>query len=412
MRYDSNDLITKEANEASFVDYERHLLSDKDVKVAYKLNGGFFQDGLNALMFISDASRLEDIPYRNNYEFGGWYLDSNYRYPATKDSIVYSSCAPIYAKWIRIIDNHHNVMTYKYTTENERRSDVVLLKNTKFSFLNHIEVPGITSVEQNDNIIDKFFQSQTQTPQGLCITDEFIMTTSYSEADGCLGELVIYGKKSGSIMVVLGLDENSHLGGLTFDGKNVWVCNSHEGTIERISYDFIQLMAYENSGKYVDATSVVDSYEVSNRPSCISYYDGRLWIATHTKYFDSEMVAYHYDSNHNKLSKLSSYNIPARVQGVAFDEHGRVFLSTSYGRDMSSFLKIYNSLVDMDVDVAKTLITVEMPPASEEIDVRNNKVYILFESASEVFLKGTDGYGVCDCPINKILVIDFSEEFQ
>ena len=135
--------------------------------------------------------------------------------------------------------------------------------------------------------------------------------------------------------------------GIAFDGENVWVCNSSKNAIERISYDFIQLMASQNSGEVVDATEVVDIYKVSNVPSCITYYGNRLWIATHTKFINSKMKAYFYDKKSDSLKTLSTYKIPAKVQGIAFDEDGAVYLSTSYGRRSSSYIRKYFSVIQM-----------------------------------------------------------------
>ena len=48
------------------------------------------------------------------------------------------------------------------------------------------------------------------------------------------------------------------------------------------------------------------------------------------------------------LLQKVSYRIPDKVQGVAFDEEGRVYISASYGRMKSSYLKVYASLEEMD----------------------------------------------------------------
>ena len=107
--------------------------------------------------------------------------------------------------------------------------------------------------------------------------------------------------------------------------------------MERISYDFIELMAYQNTGDVVEARDVVDEFPVKNTPSCITWYGGRLWIATHTLLVNSRMVAYYLDKKTDKLIALSDYKIPQKVQGVTFDDSGNVNLSTSYGRNQSSY---------------------------------------------------------------------------
>lgn len=65
-----------------------------------------------------------------------------------------------------------------------------------------------------------------------------MLITSYSDDKGSLGELMVFDREDGEYLVTLGMDANSHLGGIAFDGENVWVCNSYDTTVERISYDF------------------------------------------------------------------------------------------------------------------------------------------------------------------------------
>ena len=50
-----------------------------------------------------------------------------------------------------------------------------------------------------------------------------------------------------------------------------------------------------------------------------------------------------------------------------------------------------------------------MPPCSEEIDCYNDTLYVMFESAGEKYLEGTDGKGTSLSPIDKILEIPVDE---
>ena len=129
---------------------------------------------------------------------------------------------------------------------------------------------------REEDVLKEYIFSASQCPQGICLTDEFVLITSYSTEDDCMGELMVFDRETGEYMVTLGMDENSHLGGIAFDGDNVWVCNSYENCVERISYDFIELMAYQNTGDVVDARDVVEEFPVKNTPSCITWYGGAL----------------------------------------------------------------------------------------------------------------------------------------
>ena len=50
-----------------------------------------------------------------------------------------------------------------------------------------------------------------------------------------------------------------------------------------------------------------------------------------------------------------------------------------------------------------------MPPCSEEIDIYNDTIYVMFESAGEKYLEGTDGKGTSLSPIEKILMIPIDQ---
>lgn len=379
--------------------------------VVYACNGGILLcDNIQEI----DKDKLDFrlyTPYRYGYRFGGWYKNSNFTGKITHITKENFHNQVVYAKWEKINDNYYNVEHYEYASKKTIANSTVFLRDINYSFCEDISIPGMPETKEED-FLNQYVFSQSQIPQGMCFTEEFVLITSYSTEEDCLGSLIVIDRESGEYLVTLGMDQDSHLGGIAFDGKNVWVCNSEKKKLERISYDFIETMAYENTGGVVDATEVVDIYPVSNTPSCITYYGGRLWVATHSLLFEAEMTTYHLDSVEDKLEKLSSYSIPSKVQGIAFDELGAVYLSTSYGRKASSYLKKYSSIVSLTTNPNKPEIQIEMPPCSEELDIREGNVYVLFESAGEKYYEGTDGLGKSLSPIDRILCISLEEFTQ
>lgn len=379
------------------------------VNVCYFLAGGIPNERNLANYPVGLGDVTLYVPYRCGYRFSGWYLDRGMRKKVTSLPTNQAANYVLYAKWTLKIDNDANVENYSYHSKGRNHDRKVrLLKNLDYDFIDYIDIPGMPMTRESD-FLNQYIFSESQAPQGLCLTDEFVLITSYSTEDDCMGELMVMDRETGEYLITLGMDENSHLGGIAFDGNNVWVCNSYENTIERISYDFIQQMAFRNKGEVVDAREVVDEYSVKNTPSCITYYGGRLWIATHTLLINSKMYAYYFDSTNDQLVALSSYKIPPKVQGVAFDASGGVHLSTSYGRNRSSYLYCYTSITSLATNPNHPSLKVEMPPCSEEIDIDKDAVYIIFESAGEKYLEGTDGKGTSLSPIDKILVIPVGE---
>lgn len=283
------------------------------------------------------------------------------------------------------IDNHYYVEYYPYESQS------LHLKDLRFDFLDNIS-----------------FCKENLIPQGLCITEDYYLITAYVDVPDCLGALMVYDKHSGEHLLSLALDSNSHLGGVAYDGNNIWICNSNENTIERLCYDILKFMIFFQRGEMVDVRNMMEVYPVSCIPSGITYYDGRLWIVTHNVWMNSHMLEYQYNRENNELIWWNKYNIPSQVQGVAFDETGEVYFSISYGRRNSSFIKKYSSLTALNNNLNHCTEEIEMPPCSEQLWIDNGKMYVLFESASTKYKEGTDGLGQSLCPLDKILVIDLA----
>ena len=292
-----------------------------------------------------------------------------------EDNFLSSGYSVIRGNMVKI-DNYLNVNKY--------------LKGRSFSFLEQIEL----------------FQEEDEYPQGLCITEDFVLISAYSGIRNKLGTVKIFDKRSGEYLISLGMDAKSHLGGLTYDGKNIWICNSSKMAVERIEYSLVLQLVKEYRGKKIDVRNMVDVYRVNNIPSGITYYDGYLWITTHSVISNSVMIKYQYDDLENRLFSESIYGIPPKVQGITFNENGEVYLSISYGRKNTSYIKKYNSVDTMSHNVNSCTESIKLPPCAEGIVYREQKLFLIFESAGKKYLEGTDGKGRSIAPINKILVIE------
>ena len=272
------------------------------------------------------------------------------------------------------IDNYKNAKKY--------------LKNTNFYFLEHMDI-----VEEE------------QYPQGICLTDEFLIVSSYAGKHGELGKLKIFDKKSGEYLLTLEMDEKSHLGGVAYDGTYVWVCNSSKMALECIEYSFIKQMIVQYKGASLDIRNLVERYRVKNIPSSVTCYEGTIWVATHSVWSKSIMCGYRLTEHQDRLQAVVTVVIPPKVQGIAFAENGEVYLSTSYGRRKSSYIKKYDSIYSLINHVNNYSECIELPPCSEGIAYEENRLFVVFESAGTKYLDGTDGKGKSKAPLDKILVI-------
>lgn len=374
-----------------------------EIHLAYVLNGG--SDNENPLTISRDELPYTlDIPERTGYNFAGWYTDSAYTNKITEINNRNAEDMVLFAKWTKEIDNHYNVEMYSYRATSTQNRNHKELKECSYDFLDNVVIPGMPSTRERD-YRENLITSDTQCMQGLCFTPEYILMTSYAEEAENKGSLMVFDRVSGVYLVTLCMREESHLGGLAFDGENIWVCHSSSKTLERIPYEYIVAIAGSEPQCCVDASALTDEYQLKNTPSSITCYGGRIWVATHTKLLDSEMLSYTYDPKSNQLSSVSSYRIPSKVQGIAFDADGAVYLSTSYGRNNSSYLKVYSSLLALTKNPNEPTMKVEMPPCSEQIAIVDNNIYVVFESASRKYFEGTDGNGTATSPIDKVLEV-------
>lgn len=373
--------------------------------VVYALNGGTNHEDNKTVIYESDFPVTLGVPKREGYNFAGWYTDSNFKNKVTKLENSMLSEIILFAKWTEEIDNYHNVEMYSYKTcEVEEGQNQKPLTDCEYSFWEELYIPGMPETRESD-YLNNYITQATQCMQGLCFTPEYILMTSYAESDTVPGTLMVFDRGSGKYLVSLTMKVNSHLGGITYDGENIWICHSEQKTLERIDYKFVQKIAESGANYCVDVSGVSVEYRIKNSPSCIAFYGNRIWVATHTTVFDGTMVSYFYNKSMEELIPLAEYKVPKEVQGVAFDEDGTIYFSTSYGRRNSSYLKAYTSLLTLEQELDNPALAIEMPPCSEGVAYEDGSLLVLFESASEKYFEGTDGKGVSDAPIDTLLEI-------
>lgn len=384
---------------------ENFAVSDGFCHVVYALNGGENHPENKTQLAIEDFPIRLEVPTREGYNFAGWYTDGNFKNKIIEIINPAISEMVLYAKWTPVIDNYHNVESYGYNLSEFSAETQKTLPECEYQFLEHISIPGMPATRESD-YLNHYISEDAQCMQGLCYTPDYILMTAYSESESEYGSLMVFDRESGEFLVTLAMKRNSHLGGVAFDGKNIWICHSEDKTLERLAYSWVSKIAESGAKYYVDVSGITEQYPIANSPSCITCYGGRIWVATHVILFNGEMVSYSFDEETGELLPLCEYKVPKCVQGVAFDENGSVYFSTSYGRKNSSYLKAYTSLLELEKNLEYPAVEVEMPPCSEGVVFEDGALKILFESASEKYFEGTDGNGKCTAPLDSLLEIE------
>lgn len=366
-------------------------------QITYELNGGD-----NSILNPTSVEREElpivlASPKRSGYNFVGWYADPTFQHHIT--TLSRAEDQTCYAKWTLQINANQSVQDYPYHPGEQH----LLLKNLNYQFLFALDTPGNPKTRISD-LEEQKYSSEYQCPQGLCMTEDYIIVSSYALEKDALGALTFYDRNTGKYLISFGMEANSHLGGIAYDGTYIWICHSNTRKIEGISYSFLKRLIGVSSQNFIDITSCFLQYEVDNIPSCIACHDGKIYVATHHVYTPAGVGVYRFQGDH--LKKCDSFLVPSKVQGLSFDEEGRVWLSRSYGRTKSSELAVYQDLEQLKANLFEPMETVEMPPGSEGIVATGGLCYVLFETASYKYLEGSDGKGTCDYPIDKLLMLD------
>lgn len=374
----------------------------KHGELIYELDGGS-----NSILNPQKLTE-QDIPFvlknpqKEGYLFGGWYLEPEGLHRVY--TIENTAGQRLYAKWNLCIDCNRNVQEYPYHAKGEN----LLLKDVTYSFLYELDTPGNPKTRIKD-LLQQKYASEYQCPQGLCLTKDYIIVSSYALEEDKLGALTLYDRNTLEHVISFGMEADSHLGGIAYDGRSLWICHSNTKELERISYAFIQKLATQSNEKFIDITHCFDKYKVYNTPSAIMCYGDKIYVATHHIYTPGVLYTYTFLDDTLLLEKKSL--LPQKVQGLCVDDHGYCYVSQSYGRNQSSYLSIYDNLEALQKNFLNERLCVEMPPGSEAVVTENGVCYVLFETSSYKYYEGSDGKGICLYPLDKILLINQNSLF-
>ena len=256
--------------------------------------------------------------------------------------------------------------------------------------------------------------NSSMVPQGMCDTGSYILISAYDKEKEKNSCIYVIKKSTGKLMKTIYLyDSKSHVGGLAYDGKNVWVANGTESTVSKILLTsitdakdgaFIQCDKYEI--KTIDGQNVVASFA--------TYSDNILWVGQYKKKYNTYVYGYNIsDANPLTLELTEKYRIeiPKKIQGMVIDKD-RLILSQSGGRNNDSKIYVYDIpkyTLNGEVNAAKLyepIDTIIAPPGSENILVGDDDLlYILFESAADFYRNGRDNKEGAKTPVDRVCPI-------
>ena len=270
-------------------------------------------------------------------------------------------------------------------------------------------------------------------PQGICIAGDFLLISAYDKSGKEKSVLYVLSNEDAAnreLLTTLVLPDRNHVGGIAYDGDNLWVAKSTDKCLSKISYMHIAEAVLSGADVYM-LKDYDGEFNCGVIASFVAYQDGRLWVgtshsllsrkgvltvfrkeksrgnadaATGTEVFETGGKAVNEDTA--EWIRQFSLEIPDYAQGIAFfseDGTDYLLLSASHGRFQSSGLYLYEETISDEKVMLSANAQLEMPPMAEELVSDGEYTYCLFESAATCY-STVEGLR-CEYPVDRVCAL-------
>ena len=403
----------------------------KTYTVTLKPNGGDVRP--SKVVFTAGAKVGKDLPDagRKGYKFKGWYTKKKGG-TKIKTSARIKKNRTFYAHWSKAplekAVAKNNIRKAKKNSKAPASGKKSAVSNkwpiSEKAIVDRYEIPGIGTT--------------SRVPQGLCLTDKYILISCYNcyKGDGlCDNSEILVLNRKGKLLtsLVLRLDEGmkityssySHVGGLTYDPDRsmIYIADSDEyhnyqdyGDASNIIWK-LPLSTIDKAVKSKKARCNViadEAFKADVSASCVTYYNGYIYVGEFSKKNkkQSRMKVYYYSEYEDRYYAADSsfISIPLKTQGIAFRQSGDktyAYFSTSYGRDNASkLIRKTASGYPYISSLGSGEKSCALPNMSENICFDDSKLHVLFESGSYKYIcENKKGL----FPLDKVLVFNIGK---
>ena len=244
-------------------------------------------------------------------------------------------------------------------------------------------IPGLMSTNVGG------FSSTSMCPQGITFAGDYLLMTAYDLAGEELSVVYCMNKKTGELLTTLILPTNAHVGGITYDGKNVWITTGSK--VSALWYSDIKKAA--RSGEPYAEVNFHSVCKVGISASYITYYNDKLWVGSYDELKTTKLYSFYVDDfdTYMELEKVDTMTMPTRVQGITFTGDGYMILSRScqlytglrgYMRQIDIYQPDLSEEGSGSIDLGSCVKSEYVPSMNEGIAINGGYLYVLFESAA------------------------------
>lgn len=245
------------------------------------------------------------------------------------------------------------------------------------------------------------FNSARMVPQSIGMAGSYLLISAYDQAGEQESVLYIMDKSTRKYITTLILPHKGHVGGMAYDGKNLWL--SYGKNLQCLKYSVIKAAAKAKKA-YVETYAFTVQIPVPDTASYVAYFKNRLWVGTYNENSKKYMYGFTIGSKSGvpTLKQTNKMQMPNRTQGVAVASGGKLIVSrscqTKPGKSgFLSQLDIYKptwNLSKKSVKKNSKKKTVQMPPMNEGIVINGSYTYLVFESPA---------FSECPAPVDRVV---------
>ena len=240
----------------------------------------------------------------------------------------------------------------------------------------------------------------SMTPQGLAVTDEYVLVSAYCHTAKHNSVIYVINKETHRFIKEVVLPGLPHVGGLAYDPEHdmLWYSSNTNGIAQAISIkmDVLRNYSYADNRMPVQVNQTCNLYGIV-RDSFMTFYKGCLYVGCFNKYTESTIARYEVDDEGNLVNTfdeglgmtfemavpLDYSTISEQAQGMAF-YHDKLLLSHSFGILPSRVVFYEQSDKRLYVN-ENSARSYRFPEMIEQIVVDEDDLYVLFESGAYAY---------------------------
>ena len=291
-----------------------------------------------------------------------------------------------------------------------------------------IVIPGLEATRTlSSNKCKTISMCTSMTPQGLCITDEYILVSAYCHTGTHNSVIYVIDMMTGDFIKEIVLKNKNHVGGLAFDTRHrmVWVSTSHKGRAAASAFSLKNLKSYDLD-KMKEPIAYTHDYDLFTleKDSFMTFYEGYLYIGHFSLKENSVVQKFKIGVNGGLQTENGATlgvdkdiaipeeikAIPKQIQGFAIYKD-KAILTQSYGIKSSNLFVHNYSDIMYQTGTKYTINKVVMPQKLEQIYIDGDDLYVLFESAAFSYraqpLPKVDR--ICKLDLGEIIKVDIRD---